>query len=129
MNDSNFSEPVIFLRLADCYRCLHTRILSFPKASRYSLGMRLEQSLLEIVELGYLAQSKRGTSRAMILNKMDVTLRIFFFHLRLAHDTRCLNDAGYAELSGYGVEIGKMIGGWLKKTTESEETKTAGRPR
>lgn len=91
--------------------------------------MRLEQTLLEMVELGYLAQSKRGASRTLILNKMDVTLRIFFFHLRLAHDTRCLNDAGYAELSGYGVETGKMIGGWIKKTTTGEETKTAGIPR
>jgi len=72
--------------------------------------------LLEIIELIYLAQSKRGASRLLILNKIDILLKILFVHLRLAHKTRCLNDAGFAILSEKLIEIGKMIGGWIKHT-------------
>lgn len=95
---------------------LHKRVLNFPKAARYSLGLRMENTALEIVELAYLAQAKRDRSRLLILGKMDVKLRIFFVHLRLAHKTRCVNDAGYAELSEKAIEIGKMLGGWIKQT-------------
>ncbi|MFZ1654589.1 MAG: four helix bundle protein [Candidatus Moraniibacteriota bacterium] len=90
--------------------------------SRYSLGMRIENTILEIIELGYLAQAKRDTSRLLILGKMDVKLRVFFVHLRLAYQTKCLNDSGYAELSGKAVEIGKMIGGWIKQTKTAPES-------
>ncbi len=78
--------------------------------------MRMEDAVLEIVELCYLAAAKRGTSRLLILEKADVKLRIFFVHLRLAHKTRCVNDAGYAEISLLGVEIDRMLGGWIKQT-------------
>lgn len=71
----------------------------------------------------YLAQSKRGSSRFLILNKADVQLKILLAHLRLAHATRCLNDAGFAELAEACVEIGKMVGGWLK-TTKAHESES-----
>ena len=46
---------------------------------------------------------------------MDIILRMFFMHLRLARDTRCLNDAGYGELSEGALEVGRMIGNWIKE--------------
>ncbi|TAK95178.1 four helix bundle protein [Patescibacteria group bacterium] len=98
------------------YLATHRRVIGFSKPSRHSLGVRLENTLLEIIELGYLALGKQGTSRLMIISKLDIKLRIFFTHLRLAHQTRCLNDAGYAELSQHSVELGKMIGHWIKAT-------------
>ena len=84
--------------------------------SRHSLGTRVETTVLDLLESLYLAQSKGGASRLLILNKADVQLKMLFAHLRLAHATRCLTDAGYAELSSACVEIGRMIGGWIKAT-------------
>ncbi len=75
----------------------------------------MENTLLEIFELGYLALTKQNASKLLIINKMDITLRMFFMHLRLAEGTRCLNDTGYAELSKGALEIGRMIGNWLKE--------------
>jgi len=31
-----------------------------------------------------------------------------------------LNDAGFAEISTVAVEIGKMLGGWMKQTKAHE---------
>lgn len=82
--------------------------------SRYSLGVRIENATLEIIELIYLASGKNNASRLLILNKADIKLKILSVHLRLAYKTRCLNDAGFAELSEKYIEIGKMLGGWIK---------------
>ncbi|MDO8523752.1 MAG: four helix bundle protein [bacterium] len=106
----------MFHKVSRLYRAVHERVSRFPKASRYSLGAHIEKSVLEILELLYLAQSKRGPSRLLILNKADITLKMLMAHLRLAHETRCVNDAGFSELAERTIEIGRMIGGWIRAT-------------
>jgi hypothetical protein len=69
-----------------------------------------------MIELLYLSASKQGPSRLLILNKADILLKMLFMHLRIAYKVKCLNDAGYAELSEQCVEIGKMLGGLIKAT-------------
>jgi hypothetical protein len=78
--------------------------------------MRIENAILELIELLYLAQSKQDASRLLILNKADITLKMLTTHLRLAYKTESINDAGFASLSEQVVEIGSMIGGWIKYT-------------
>lgn len=78
--------------------------------------MRAENTVIEIIELTYLALSKSSPSRLLILNRVDIKLKLLTVHLRLAHKTRSLNDAGFAELAGQIVVLGKMLGGWIKQT-------------
>ena len=85
----------------------------------------MENTLLEIIELAYLALTKKSASRLLIVNKLDIILRMFFMHLRLAHKTHCLNDAGYAELSKIALEVGCMIGNWKKELAEKKTTPCA----
>ena len=94
--------------------------MSFPKPSRYSLGVRMENNILEITELAYLALSKQKNSKLLIINKIDILLKILSMHVRLAHKTHCLNDAGHAELSEKQLEIGRMIGNWIKELDENK---------
>lgn len=82
----------------------------------------MENTVLEVLELAYLAQAKRGASRLLILEKADVKLRVFFVQLRLAHATRCMSDGAYAELSEHAVELGRMLGGWIKQTKTAART-------
>lgn len=98
------------------YLAAHERIEKFPKVSRYSLGTRIEHTILELIELCYLAQAKRGASKLLILGKMDVKLKMLASHLRIANSTRCISDGGFAELSERAIEIGKILGGWIKAT-------------
>ncbi len=116
----SFTEPLIFHKVSQLYRAAHERVIRFPKTSRHSLGTRIEDVLIEILELLYLAQGKQSVSRLMILNKADVKLKILSAHVRLAHTTRSINDAGFAELSTLSVEIGRMLGGWIKATKTRE---------
>lgn len=116
-----FSEPLIFHKTAQLYRATHERVLRFPKPSRYSLGVRIEDTLLEVLELLYLALGKQSVSRLMILNKADIKLKILSAHFRLSHATNCLNDAGFAHLSTLSVEVSRMLGGWIKATKTRED--------
>jgi hypothetical protein len=113
---NNFTEPIIFHKVSQLYLAAHNRILKCPKPTRYSLGMRIENTILDLIELFYLAHSKHGTSRLLILNKADITLKMLTTHLRLAYKTKSINDAGFASLSEQVIEIGRMIGGWIKDT-------------
>lgn len=119
--ETSYTEPVIFHKMNQLYRLAHNRVLRFQKVSRHSLGMRIEIAVLDLLESLYLAQSERGAVRLTTLNKADIRLKILIAHLRLAHATRCLNDAGFAELAEASVEIGRMIGGWLKTTKAHDE--------
>jgi hypothetical protein len=47
---------------------------------------------------------------------MDVKLKVLASHLRVASKTRCITDAGFVDLSEKTIEIGKIIGGWIKIT-------------
>ena len=67
------------------------------------------------MELCYAAQFKRST-RMVNLESADIKVKMLHSHLRLAYKTKCLGDAGFAELSELTVEIGKMLGGWIKET-------------
>lgn len=120
-SQESFTEPQIFHKVSQLYRAAHERVIRFPKTSRHSLGTRVEDVLIEILELLYLAQGKQSVSRLMILNKADVKLKILSAHVRLALATRCINDAGFAELSTLSVEIGRMLGGWIKATKTRED--------
>lgn len=78
--------------------------------------MRIETTILDLIETLYLAQSKQGASRLLILNKADIILKMLTTHLRLAYKTKSVNDAGFAALSEHIIEIGRMVGGWIKHT-------------
>lgn len=80
----------------------------------------MQNILIEIIELLYLAISKHGPSRLMILNKTDIKLKVLVTYTRLAYKTKCLNDAGFAEISKIIIEIGKMLGGWIKSEKSRE---------
>ena len=111
-----FTEPIIFHKMGQLYLAAHKRVLKFKKPERYTLGVRIENTILEIIELLYLAQSKHGPSQILILNKADVVLKMLTMHLRLAYKTESINDSGFASLSEKVIEIGSMVGGWIKYT-------------
>jgi len=106
----------MFHKMNQLYLAAHKRILKFKKPERYTLGVRIENTALEIIELLYLAQSKQGASRSLLLNKADIMLKMLTTHLRLAYKTKSINDAGFASLSEQVIEIGSMVGGWIKYT-------------
>lgn len=86
----------------------------FPKIYRYTLGGKIENYFLELLEmiliLLYLPPDQKYSRLTMAIAKLD-NLKFF---LQLAWENKCLTDAKYASLSELLNEIGRMLGGWKK---------------
>jgi hypothetical protein len=98
------------------YRSLHTSVEQWPKRQQYTIGQRAENITLEILELLYVANSKKGGYRLANLKTVDVKLKILRVMIRLAYDLQALDQKKYLALQERLQEIGKMLGGWIKST-------------
>lgn len=85
-----------------------------PKKDRYTLGARMENLLLEIFELAFLAREKSGAGRLLILQRTDVKLKLLRVFVRLSASCEAVPTGTYANLESLLLEIGKLLGGWLK---------------
>ncbi len=93
---------------------LHSYHSRIPKAERYTLWQKCENTaltLLEtVIETGHQKGNDRLHSLYVISNKLDL-LKVL---IRLAKDTRTIENSQYLTIQTLIQEIGKMIGGWIK---------------
>lgn len=59
---------------------------------------------------GYLPRDQKLPT----LQKLSIKLDILKILLRLAQETKCLENNKYQQLVSITIEIGKMLGGWIK---------------
>jgi len=82
------------------------------------LGEKIDRIILSILELvimtGYLPREQKLPGLQKISTKLDL-LKIL---LRLAQETKCLDNNKYQHLVSQTIEIGKMLGGWIKTARE-----------
>lgn len=109
-------EPLVLKKSYELYRQLYKQIEKFPKRSRYTIGARIENNLLELMENITLANIQIETLREPILHKASVKCDICKILFRLSYDLNLMSDRQYIELSSKVNEIGKMLGGWIKFT-------------
>ena len=84
----------------------------FPKSYRFSVAAKLENAILEFIELTSVANVR--TDKMPLLRRADealVKLRLLF---RLSYEMRFINLKSYEYGSKQLVELGKLLGGWVK---------------
>lgn len=94
-------------------------MLTFPKVHRYSLGLKLDTTSLEIFELILAAGNNKSSQKAFILEKASTKLDLLKLLIRLAKDTGSLDNKKYLDLQERLQEIGKMLGGWTKAAKQN----------
>lgn len=104
----------IFTKLYALYRAIAETLPSFPKTQRYSLGGRLERTVLDLLELLFFVPI--SPTRLNTLQTMSVKVDLSKVLLRLAKDTQAITTNRYLELQTMLQEIGKMLGGWIRST-------------
>jgi len=101
----------------DFYKQLHLWIHLFPKVERFSLGVKLEDSALELLE-GFLNANQLPNSlKRNALNSLSAKLNMLRLLIRLALETRCIDEKKYLTLQSLLQEIGKMLGGWIRSVS------------
>ncbi|HUC88497.1 MAG TPA: four helix bundle protein [Candidatus Paceibacterota bacterium] len=90
-----------------------------PRTARYTIGARIENHFLDLLELVYKAYyaSFENKNEKIIecISKND----LIKYLLQIAWENKLLKEKPYMELSQKLQEVGKILGGW-KKGIESK---------
>jgi len=108
-------ESPIFARTYDLLRWLLPVTVKFPRQQRFVLAEAVQRTALDFQER--LIEAGLTQNPISILQQADVSLMKLRFYLRLCRDLELLSLGQYEHVSRMIGEIGKLLGGWIKKVS------------
>lgn len=87
-------------------------VRQFPRHERHVLGAEIRSAMLQLQRL--IITAIKRYHKKTTLTDLDVELAVLRRHVRLAKDLAYLDLRRYERWSVMLVELGKMIGGWLR---------------
>lgn len=85
-----------------------------PKGSRYTMGARIENKFLDLLELSYTAYFIQRENKSQKISECIFILDILKFLLTIAWEGKFFSHKQYEELAVKMDEVGKMFWGWKK---------------
>jgi len=108
--------PVV-LKLKDAYGIWQQYLGDFPKASRFTLGSKIDEVFLSAIEYGFLASYSAGAEKLAWVDRGIARVDLIKLLMQLAWEIKALDDRKYVHLSEYLTEVGRMLGGWRRQVT------------
>ncbi len=106
--------------LIRAYKLWHEFLPHIPKDARYTLGTKIDISLIETIEAifiaGFLTKEKKLPYVQRAATKLDLTK----FFLQIAWEIKALDNKKYILISEQLADIGRMLGGWLRQITSQK---------
>ena len=84
-----------------------------PRDQKFLLGDRIENHLLDVLEL--LLSANYSRIKLEFLKKANLKLEILRFLFRLAFELKYMNKRRYEYVCIHIDEAGRMVGGWIKQ--------------
>jgi hypothetical protein len=110
-------QSPIFTRTSDFIIWLLDHTEKFPKSERFRMAKRLEDSVFAFYE--FLIEATRSTKRKrQLLIQADVELEKLRLYFRMSQQRKLTSIPQYHFVAGALVEIGRLLGGWLKTVPE-----------
>lgn len=91
-------------------------LAQFPKAEKFSIVADIKRNMDIILER--VIEANKKYYKKTTLQELDVAIMILKHYLRLSHELGFLPLKKYEVWSGLVVEIGKMLGGWIKSVKQ-----------
>ncbi len=114
----NTTSP-IFGKTYDFILWLLDHTEKFPKSERFRLARRVEDAAFEFYEL-LIQATRTARRRQVVLLDADLVLDRLRLYVRLSHARGLLTDGQYQYAAAALVEIGKLLGGWLKSLSVAQ---------
>lgn len=108
------NQSPIFSKTYDFILWLLNHTEKFPKSERFRMGKRIEDAAFSFYETLILA-TRSGRTRSLLLSA-DLELDKLRLFMRLSHARKLTSAEQYAFAAERLVEIGRLLGGWLKTT-------------
>lgn len=103
-----------FQKIYDFYKHLYENLKQIDKRDRYTWGEKCEnvalESLVLISKINFLPKIRQHE----ILKELSFKIDLLKILLRLGNELKILDNKKYLAREKELVEIGKMIGGWIK---------------
>ena len=115
-NNADFSrlEIPVVIKLFTIYEITHKLIFKFPKHERYSLGEKIENTILESIELLVLANQVSKYDKEKLLLKANSKNELLKILFRISLNCSVIEAKQYLEIEAKLQETGKMTQGWIK---------------
>lgn len=113
-NDFSKLEIPVIVKLFIVYEITHKLIFKFPKHERYSLGEKIENSILEAIEILILANQSSKYEKEKILLKANSKIELLKILFRISLNCKIVDGREYLGMESRLQEIGKMAQGWIK---------------
>lgn len=113
-------ELLILQKVFDMMEYGYLALAQFPKSEKYALATDIKHCMDLMLERCIEAQKKYYKKNT--LQEFDVEITKLKAYLRLSFNLHFLPTKKYEEWSKRVVEIGKMLGGWLKTVNSSPRT-------
>ncbi len=107
------SESPIFSQTYDLLRWLLPLAAKMPREHRNGLARRIPEAAFAFQNT-LIAATKTPAETAYLLSQADIALAELRLLLRLARDLQALSFKQYEEGARRSVEIGRLLGGWLR---------------
>lgn len=86
----------------------------FPKKSRYTLGDKIDNNFLQILQLLQKASYQKSSDKLPTLESALVAIDTLKFLLKISWELRVLDNKKYEALSLQIDETGRQVGGWRR---------------
>lgn len=96
-----------------------------PKGSRYTIGARIEQRWLDLLELTYTAYFSEKIGKGERIARCILVLDTLKFLISIAWEGKLLSHKQYEGLAVNLNEVGKMFGGWRKSLANPDKKNRA----
>lgn len=106
-------ESPIFSKTYDFTAWLIPLTVKFPRQQRFVMAAALQRESLHLQEL--LIEAVHQPKPEETLRAADAELDKLRTHIRLCRDLELISPKQYQHAAGMLTEIGKLLGGWLKK--------------
>ena len=103
-----------FQKSYDFYKHLYLNLRQVPKRDRYTWGERCEVLAIDLLsKITKATFAPRHIQRSVLLEASEYIDRLKIY-LRLGSDLKILDRKKYFSRTEELIELGKMVGGWLK---------------
>lgn len=123
---SSLENASILNRIKEGYLVWMSIVPHMPKIARYTIGTRIENKFLDLLELSYAAYFIEKEKKGELIGKCIFELDILKFLVSVSWEAKCISNKQYEETVLKLDEIGKMLWGW-KKNVEPTDKKNRAR--
>lgn len=115
---SKLEIPVV-VKLVILYELTHRIIFKFPKHERYSLGEKIEKSILQSMELFVTINQSSKYDKERLLINANAKIELLKILFRVSLNCKIIDINMYLNTESKLQEIGKMTQGWIKFSKNS----------